>query len=194
MCFSVIHTACRYLHAGRVEPVVPVNELNDGLLAVSHCAVVLHAEVLERLHQPPRHVPRLCRLNCGVHQSLYSTEHGIYIYMYSSKEISDIGHFSVFRLSSFAWTYEYKHTLLLSPADSSVGALSSRKWHLRKKKNRGLGLGNYKIQECVVPKAQLRAPHSSSTIAGRDTCLHNSRFFFAKEYIAEFSTTTPHSL
>ena len=69
--------ACKpHLHAGRVEPVVPVDELNDGLLAVPHGAVVLHAEVLQGLHQAPRHVARLGGLDGRVDQPLCRRERG----------------------------------------------------------------------------------------------------------------------
>lgn len=59
-----------YLHAGRVQAVISVDELNDGLLAISHGAVVLHAQVLQSLHQSPRHVPRLGRLYRRIDQPL----------------------------------------------------------------------------------------------------------------------------
>lgn len=60
-----------YLHARRVEPVVPVHELDDGLLAVPHGPVVLHAQVLERLHEPSGHVARLGGLDGCVYQPLF---------------------------------------------------------------------------------------------------------------------------
>lgn len=55
-----------------VESVVAVHELDDSSDRVAHRAVVATREILERLHQSTRHVPRLGRLDRRVDQALTS--------------------------------------------------------------------------------------------------------------------------
>mmetsp|Transcript_24647 Transcript_24647/g.57394 ORF Transcript_24647/g.57394 Transcript_24647/m.57394 type:complete len:389 (+) Transcript_24647:1017-2183(+) len=56
------------LHVRGVEPVVAVPELDEVGLGVAHGAVVMHGQVLERLHQAPLHVAGLRSLDSCVHQ------------------------------------------------------------------------------------------------------------------------------
>ena len=50
--------------------------LHDVALRVAHGAVVLRGEALQRLHEPPRHVARLGRLDGSVDQPL-AAAHGV---------------------------------------------------------------------------------------------------------------------
>ena len=60
----------RALHLRGLHAVVAVGQLDDPAGAVAHGAVVPQGQVLERFHEPARHVPSLRRLHRGVDEAL----------------------------------------------------------------------------------------------------------------------------
>mmetsp|Transcript_57864 Transcript_57864/g.162296 ORF Transcript_57864/g.162296 Transcript_57864/m.162296 type:complete len:256 (-) Transcript_57864:1143-1910(-) len=63
-------------HLRRVQTVVAEGELHDIPSRGAHGEVVLESQVLESLHQTPRHVARLCRLHRCVDEP-FSAAHGV---------------------------------------------------------------------------------------------------------------------
>mmetsp|Transcript_9238 Transcript_9238/g.37785 ORF Transcript_9238/g.37785 Transcript_9238/m.37785 type:complete len:420 (-) Transcript_9238:2425-3684(-) len=66
----------RALHLRGLHAVVAVRQLDDPAGAVAHRAVVPQGQVLERFHEPARHVPSLRRLHRGVDEAL-AAGHGV---------------------------------------------------------------------------------------------------------------------
>lgn len=53
-----------------IKPVVAVGKLHNTPLRIPHRQIILRRQILQRLHQPPLHIPRLRRLHRRIHQPL----------------------------------------------------------------------------------------------------------------------------
>ena len=82
---------------------------------IAYSAIVVHVQVLERLHEAPGHVASLCCLDSCVHKPLPPT-HGVEEELSSAEPTVEGGGYKAFGLGGLVTSWEVRQSPVLQTA------------------------------------------------------------------------------